>query len=75
MVTRKVSGAPPVQIGSSGIGEVSIPIPPGTPPLLRRFWKQATHLARRFGKQTEKDRADEYLKVVRKDFEDGGREG
>ena len=71
---RKITGTP-VQIGSRGVGEVSVPAPAGTPPLLRRFWDRARKLAGSFGKQTKTDRTEEYLKVVRKDFEDNPREG
>ncbi len=74
MVERKVTGSP-IQVGSRGVGEVSTPIPPGTPPALRRFWKTARELAGRFSKHLMKDRTEEFLKVVSKDFEDNPRKG
>mgnify|MGYP007084773832 CR=1 FL=1 len=52
-------------------GEVAPVIPPGVPPILRRFWNFARDMARRFSKHLLKNREEELMKVVRKSFERG----
>jgi len=50
-------------------GEVSPAIPPGLPPVLRRFWDFARKMAREFGKHLIKNKEEDFLKVVRRDFD------
>ncbi len=50
-------------------GEIYGPAPVGVSPVLRRFWDFARKMAKEFGKHLLKNHEEEFLKVVRKDFE------
>ncbi len=56
--------------GGKGPGGVPEAVPVGIPPLLRRFWDFARKMAKQFSKNMNKDHEDDFLKVVRRDFED-----
>jgi len=68
--TDKVRGAPVTISGKTG--GVSQVVPTGVPPVLRRFWNFARSMAKEFAKNLLKNREDEFLKVIRRDFEKWG---
>ena len=70
MPIRKIEN--PVSI-SGRVGEIRAPIPPYVPNILRRFWERTRKLANAFSKNLLKNREEEFLKVVAKDFEEKGR--
>jgi len=69
MTDKKVSGR---YLRIRGrIKEIAVTIPSGLPPVLRRFWKFARDMSRHFSRHLLKERDEEFLKAVRKDFEKG----
>lgn len=67
---KRIRGIP-VKITGRGVGRLAPAIPVGLPRVLRRFWKFARDMARRFSKNLMKTREEEFLKVVKKHFEKG----
>jgi len=69
-VTKRVgkSGGTPVNVAGR-LGTVREAVPLGISPILRRFWRFAREMAKRFSKNLMKDREDEFLKTVRRDFD------
>ena len=63
----RIQGAP--TRGAGRAGEVSAMIPPGLPPVLRRFWDFARKMAKEFSKNLLKAKEEDFLKVVRRDFD------
>jgi hypothetical protein len=68
---KNIPSKVPVNI-TSHIGRLSSAIPVGLPPVLKRFWKFAQQMAQQFNKHLVQNREDEFLKVVKKDFEKRG---
>jgi len=66
--TRKIT---PKKVNIGGhIRGMRAPLPLGLPPILRNAWKFARNMAKEFAKQLlDKDKEEEFLKVVRKEFE------
>lgn len=63
----KIRGRP-IKAGGK-IGEITAAIPTGLSPILRRFWNFARNMAKHFSRNLLKNREDEFLKAVRRDFE------
>ncbi len=66
-MTRKIertSSNIPSRAG--GVGQA---VPVGIHPVLRRFWDFARKMAKEFSKHLMKDREEEFLKVVQRDFD------
>jgi hypothetical protein len=57
-----------VDIGGK-LRDVRAAIPIGLSPVLSRFWKFARQMAQQFSKNLLKGREEDFLKVVRKEFE------
>ncbi len=65
----KLERVPGSSARMGGPGEIMQAAPAGTPPVLRRFWDFARKMAKEFGKHMMKNHEEEFLKVVRRDFE------
>ncbi|MCX5750877.1 MAG: hypothetical protein NT099_04320 [Candidatus Saganbacteria bacterium] len=48
---------------------IGAPVPVGISPILARFWKFARQTAQQFSKNLLKAHEEDFLKVVRKEFE------
>ena len=60
----------PKKIDISGkMRDVSAPIPIGLSPILAKFWKFARQMAQAFSKNLLQAREEDFLKIVRKEFE------
>jgi len=70
-MTRKIertSGTPTGPTGRIGGAEGAVPM--NISPLLRRFWRFAQDMAKRFSKNLLKNRDEDFLRVVRTKFDD-----
>jgi hypothetical protein len=64
------------KLGLGGqIRRIGAPIPAGLPPVLARFWDFTRKMAREFTKHLLKNREEDFLRAVRREFEKDQRGG